>query len=55
MDVLRHDGDSLGVDSSEVGVLEQADEVGLGRLLKGEDCGALESQVGLVVLGYLSD
>ena len=55
LDVLRHDGDALGVDGAEVGVLEEADEVGLGRLLEGGDGGGLEAQVGLEVLGNLAD
>ena len=55
LDVLGHDGDPLGVDGAQVGVLEQADEVGLGRLLQGHHGGALEPQVGLEVLGDLPD
>jgi hypothetical protein len=54
LDVLGHDGDTLGMDGSQVGVLEQADQVGLSGLLKGEHGRALESQVGLEVLGDLS-
>ena len=34
LDVLWHDGDTLGVDGAQVGVLEEADQVGLGGLLK---------------------
>ena len=55
LDVLGHDGDALGVDGAQVGVLEQADEVRLGGLLEGQDGGALEAQVGLEVLGDLAD
>ena len=29
LDVLGHDGDALGVDGAQVGVLEQADQVSL--------------------------
>jgi hypothetical protein len=29
LDVLGHDGDALGVDGAQVGVLEEADQVGL--------------------------
>ena len=29
LDVLVHDGDTLGVDGAQVGVLEQTDQVGL--------------------------
>jgi hypothetical protein len=31
--VAGHDGDALGVQGAQVGVFEEADEVGLGRLL----------------------
>ena len=34
LDVLGHDGDPLGVDGTQVGVLKKTDEVGLGSLLK---------------------
>eukprot|EP01043_Picozoa_sp_COSAG02_P034647 COSAG02_NODE_2435_length_8869_cov_63.273774_5_plen_221_part_00 len=55
LDVLRHDGDALGVDGAEVGVLEEADQVGLACLLERQDGGGLEAQVGLEVLGDLAD
>ena len=54
LDVLGHDGDALGVDGAQVGVLEQAHQVSLGGLLQGQDGGALEAQVGLEVLGDLA-
>ena len=49
------DGDTLGVDGSQVGVLEERDEVGLGRLLEGHDGARLEAEVGLEVLCDLTD
>jgi hypothetical protein len=55
LDVLGHDGDTLGVDSRKVGVLEEADKVGLSGLLKSEDGGALEAEVSLEVLGNLTN
>ena len=55
VDVLRHDGHALGVDGAEVGVLEEADEVGLRSLLESHDGGRLEPQVGLEVLSDLTD
>uniref|UniRef100_A0A8D3DG34 Si:ch211-113a14.27 n=1 Tax=Scophthalmus maximus TaxID=52904 RepID=A0A8D3DG34_SCOMX len=54
LDVFGHDGDPLGVDGAQVGVLEQADQVSLAGLLQSHDGGALEAQVGLEVLGDLS-
>jgi hypothetical protein len=50
LDVLGHDGHALGVDGSQVGVLEQADQVRLSRLLQRQHRGRLETQVGLEVL-----
>ena len=55
LDVLGHDGDALGVDRAQVGVLEQAHQVGLAGLLQRQDGAALEAQVGLEVLGDLAD
>merc|ERR1719481_2318212 len=43
------------MDGAQVGVLEEADEVGLGSLLQSHDSGRLEPQVGLEVLGDLTD
>lgn len=43
LDVLRHDGDTLGVDGAQVGVLEEANQVCFGRLLESHDGGALEA------------
>ena len=34
LDVLGHDGHTLGVNGAQVGVLEQTDQVGLASLLK---------------------
>ncbi|TGZ46365.1 hypothetical protein DBV15_09572 [Temnothorax longispinosus] len=50
LDVLGHDGNPLGVNRAKVGVLEQADEVGLARLLQSHNGRALEAEVGLEVL-----
>ena len=55
LDVLWHDGDALGVDGAEVGVLEDADQVGLGGFLEGHDGRGLEAEIGLEVLGDLTD
>ena len=55
LDVLGHDGDTLSVDGAQVDVLKETDEVGLSGLLEGTDGAALETQVGLEVLGQLTD
>ncbi len=54
LDVFGHDGDSLGVDGAQVGVLKQTDQISLAGLLQGHDSGALEAQVRLEVLSDFS-
>ena len=54
LDVLGHDGDALGVDGTQVGVLEESHQVGLARLLQRHHRRALEAQVGLEVLRDLA-
>ena len=54
LDVFGHDGDPLGVDGAQVGVLKQADQVSLTGLLQSHDSGALEAQVGLEILSDFS-
>ena len=54
LNVLRHDGDTLGVDGAQVGVFEKTDEVGLSSLLKGKDGRSLEAKVALEILGDLT-
>ena len=41
------------MDGSQVGVLKQANEVGLSSLLEGEDGRRLEAEISLEVLGNL--
>ena len=55
LDVLGHDGDTLGVDGAQVRVFEEPDEVGLGSLLEGHDGRGLEPEIGLEVLGDFTD
>ena len=55
VDTDRLDGDTLGVDGAQVGVLKEGDEVRLDRLLQSADGGRLESEVGLEVLGNLTN
>ena len=55
LDVLGHDGDTLGVDGAQVGVLEETDKVGLAGLLEGHDGRGLESEISLEVLGDFTD
>ena len=43
------------MDGTQVGILKKTNEVSLGSLLKGKDGRSLETQVGLEVLGDLTD
>ena len=42
--VFRHDGHPFGVDSAEVGVLKEADNVSLHPLLQGRERGNLDAE-----------
>jgi len=55
LDILALDGDTLGVNGAQVGVLEERNKVGLNGLLKSADGGGLEAQVGLEVLSDFTD
>lgn len=49
------DGDTLGMDGAQVGILKERDEVSLDGLLKCTDGGGLEAKVGLEVLSDFTD
>jgi hypothetical protein len=55
LDVLGLNGDTLGMDGTQVGVFKQADEVCLNRFLKSADSGRLEAEVRLEVLSNLTN
>ena len=55
LDVLWHDGHTLGVDGAKVGVFEEADQVSFSGFLESEDSGALESDVLLELRTDLAD
>jgi histone H3 len=55
LDVLGHDGHTLGVDGAQVGVLEQTNQVSLSSLLQSTDSRGLETQVRLEVLSNLTN
>ena len=54
LDVLGHDGDPLGVYGAQIGVFEQADQIGFASLLESHHGGTLETQFGLEILGDFS-
>jgi hypothetical protein len=55
LDVLWHDGDSLGMDGAQVGVYELSNQISFAGFLQGYNSGVLESQIGLEVLSDLTD
>ena len=55
LDVLGLNGDTLGVDGAEIGILKEGDKVSLNRLLESADGRRLETQVGFEVLGDFTD
>ena len=55
LDVLGHDGNTLGVDGAQVGVLEKANKVSFSGFLKGQDGRSLETKIRLEVLGDLTN
>lgn len=54
LDVLGHDGHTLGMDCAQVGILKQANEVRLSCFLQGSDGSTLETEVRLEVLSNLT-
>ena len=55
MYVPGENGDPLGVNSTEIGILEERTQKRLRGLLESKDGGGLETQVGLEILGNLTD
>jgi len=55
LNVLRLDGDTLGVDGAEVGIFEERDEIGFDGLLERTDGRALEAEVGFEILRDFTD
>ncbi len=55
LDILGHDGDTLGVDGAQVGIFKETDEVSLRCLLEGHDGRRLESEISLEVLSDFTD
>ena len=54
LDILGHDGDTLGVDGTQVGIFEKTNQVSLSSFLEGQDGRSLESEIRLEVLGNLT-
>jgi len=54
-EILGLNGDTLSVDSSQVSVFEEGNEVRLASLLKGQDSRGLEAEVRLEILSNFTD
>ena len=55
LDILGHDGDTLGMDSAQVGIFEKTNQVSFRSFLESHDSAALETQVSLEILSNLTD
>ena len=55
LDILGHDCHTLGVDSTQVGILEKTNQVSFSSFLEGKNSGGLEAKVTLEILGDLTD
>ena len=55
MDILRLDSDTLGVDSTKVGIFEERDKISLNRFLQSSNSGRLEAEIGFEILSDLTD
>ena len=54
LDVLRHDGNTLCMDSTQVGIFEKTNKVCLSSFLKGKNSRSLETKIGLEILSDLT-
>ena len=55
LDILGLDGNSLGMNGTQVGIFEKGNKVSLDRLLESTDSGRLEAEVRLEVLCNFTD
>ena len=50
LNILRHNGHTLGVNGTQVGIFKETNQVGLRSLLKSQNSGGLETEITLEVL-----
>ena len=55
MDILGHDGNTLGVNGTQVGIFKESNKVGFSSFLKGQDSRSLESKITLEILSNLTN
>ena len=53
LNIFGHDGDTLGVDGAQVGILEKSNKVGLSGFLEGKNGRSLEAKITLEILSDL--
>ncbi len=54
LDILRHNGHTLGMDGTKVGILKKSNQVCLSSLLESQYGGGLETKISLEVLSNLT-
>ena len=54
LNILWHNGYSLSVNGTQVGIFEKTNQVGLCGFLEGQNSRSLESEIGLEILGNLT-
>jgi len=55
LNILRHDSNTLGVDSTQVGIFEKTYQVCFGGFLEGENGRSLKTKITLEILGDLTN
>jgi hypothetical protein len=55
LNILGHNGDTLGVNGAKIGVLEESNEVSLSSFLKGKNGRPLEAEISLEILSNLTN
>jgi len=55
LNIFWHDSNTLGVNGTQVGVLEESNQVRFGRFLQSQDGGGLETKVGLEILSNFAN
>jgi hypothetical protein len=55
LNVLGHNGHTLGMNSTQVGIFKESDKIGFCGFLESKDSRSLEAKVTLEVLGYLTN
>lgn len=55
LDILRHDGNSFGVDSTQVSIFKKSNEIGFGRFLQSKNSSGLKTEIGLEILGNFAN